>query len=139
MGKIYRFLSVFLLVTCLLMPSVTFADSVGCWLSFSVCTGRNDDDLQDVANIKFFGKDYFKNDSDRLKKAEKNNDAQQIESVKTDISDISRKIRELKKQVSLCDSVRKTSNRVESGLDEPTKKSSIEPPTTPPIRKKNRY
>ncbi len=73
------------------------------------------------------------------KKAEKNHDAQQIESVKTDISDISRKIRELKKQVSICDSIRKTTDRVESGLDEPTKKPSIEPPITPPIKKQNRY
>ena len=71
--------------------------------------------------------------------AEKAGDSQLLKSVKTEISDISKKIRELRKQISLCDSIKKTSDRVASGLDEPTKKSSIESPITPPIRKKNRY
>ena len=71
------------------------------------------------------------------KKAEKAHDTQQIKSVKAEISNTSKKIRELRKRLSLCDSIKKTSDRVVSGLEEPTKKPSIESPVIP-TRKMNR-
>ena len=71
------------------------------------------------------------------KRAVRSHDVQQIEATKADIRAVSKEIRELKKQVSLCESIVVSSERVAQGLEAPTRKPEIESPKTP-IKKKNR-
>ena len=71
-------------------------------------------------------------------RAVRNNNAPLIAQAKADISNISRKIREIRKQISLCDAVAISSSRVIEGADAPTKKPEIEQPK-PQTKKKHRY
>ena len=47
---------------------------------------------------------------------------------KSEISDVSRKIRELRKQIALCDAVAVSSDRIAEGLEAPTKKPELDKP-----------
>ena len=71
-------------------------------------------------------------------RAVRNNNAPLIAQAKADISNISRKIREIRKQMSLCDAVAISSSRVIEGADAPTKQPEIEQPK-PQTKKKHRY
>ena len=71
-------------------------------------------------------------------RAVRSHDVQQIEETKADIRAVSKEIRELKKQVDLCESIAVSSERVAQGLEAPTKKNEDISPTQP-IRKKNRF
>jgi len=70
-------------------------------------------------------------------RASRQNNAPLIAQTKNEISDISRKIRELRKQIALCDAVAVSSDRVVQGLESPTKKQEMES-HKPQIKKKTR-
>lgn len=74
------------------------------------------------------------------KRAARLNDEPQIEAIKSEISNVSRTIRKLKKELSLCCSISVNSDRVARGLEEPVKKPEIEDPkNTPNTKKKHRF
>ena len=61
-------------------------------------------------------------------RAVRQHDTPLIAQSKSEISDISRKIRELRKQIALCDAVAVSSDRIAEGLEAPTKKPEIDKP-----------
>lgn len=67
----------------------------------------------------------------------RNNDAPLIAQAKADFSKVSRKIREVRKQIALCDAVAISSDRVLEGVNAPTKKPEIEQPK-PKAKQKRR-
>ena len=70
-------------------------------------------------------------------RAARQNNAPLIVQTKNEISDMSRNIRELRKQISLCDAVAVSSDRVAQGLESPTKKPEMES-HKPQMKKKTR-
>ena len=70
-------------------------------------------------------------------KAERHKDASQIAQAKSEISAISRKISEIRKQLSLCEAVSVSSERISQGLETPQKKQEIDNPK-PDIKIKSR-
>lgn len=72
-------------------------------------------------------------------RAERNNDAPLLVQTKAEISIASRKIRELRKEIALCEAVAVSSDRVAQGLENLTKKPDLDNPTikTDPKRTKN--
>ena len=70
-------------------------------------------------------------------KAERHNDASQIAQAMSEISVISRKISEIRKQISLCEAVSVSSERVSQGLEAPHKKQEIDN-SKPDIWKRHR-
>ena len=71
-------------------------------------------------------------------RAVRQNNAPLIAQTKNEISDISRKIRELRKQIALCDAVSVSSDRVAQGLEAQTKKPEIEAPKLDPNLRRQR-
>ena len=61
-------------------------------------------------------------------RAVRQHDTPLIAQSKSEISDISRKIRELRKQIALCDAVAVSSDRIAEGLEAPTKKPELDKP-----------
>ena len=72
------------------------------------------------------------------KRAERAHDTQAILSAKSSIKSTSMRIKELQKQVDLCDAVTSSSGRVQEGLDAPTQKPEIEQPK-PQVKRKHRF
>jgi hypothetical protein len=76
-------------------------------------------------------------------KAVRYHDFPRIEQSKDEISDVSRKIRELRKQIKLCDAVFVSSEKVQSNLDESTiklKTPAIKPVVrTNPLQSRERF
>ena len=72
------------------------------------------------------------------KRALRSKDYPQVESIKSDISKVSMEIRKLKKELSLCDSIAVSSERVVKGLEEPTTKPEIEVPNLDPQLRQQR-
>lgn len=72
------------------------------------------------------------------KHAIRHNDALQITQTKLEISDVSRKIRELRKQIALCDAIAKNSDRVCEGVSASDRKPELEAPKSQ-VKKKIRY
>lgn len=73
-------------------------------------------------------------------RAVRQNNGPLIAQVKTDISNISRKIREIRKQISLCEAVAISSSRVVEGVNAPTKKPETEQPKPQvQVKKKHRF
>ena len=68
-------------------------------------------------------------------KAARHHNGPKIEKNKSEISDVSRKIRELRKQIKLCDAVFVSSEKVQSSLDESTIK--LETPVIKPVVRTN--
>ena len=68
-------------------------------------------------------------------KAVRHHDIPRIEQSKNEISDVSRKIREVRKQIKLCNEVFVSSDKVISGIDEPT--NSTEREVLKPISRSN--
>ena len=62
------------------------------------------------------------------KRAERSHDTQAIASTKNGIRSLSMRIKELQKQVDLCDAVTSSTGRVQEGVDAPTQKPEIEQP-----------
>ena len=71
-------------------------------------------------------------------RGERNNNGPLIAQTKVEISQASRKIREIRKEIALCDAVAVSSSRVLEGVDAPTKKPEIEQPK-PQVQKKHRF
>ncbi|MCR5616947.1 MAG: relaxase/mobilization nuclease domain-containing protein [Clostridiales bacterium] len=71
-------------------------------------------------------------------RAVRQNNGPLIAQVKTDISNISRKIREIRKQLALCEAVAISSERVIEGVDAPNKSPEIAQPK-PQVKKKHRF
>ena len=71
-------------------------------------------------------------------RAERQNDIPLLAQTDKEISDISRDIRDVRKQIALCDAVAVSSDRVSQGLEAPSKKPDIEAPNKS-ITRKNRY
>ena len=65
------------------------------------------------------------------KYAVRHHDGAKIEQTKCEIRDNAQKIRELKKQIKLCDAVFISSEKVLEGTDSPIKKKAIEPQIQP--------
>ena len=65
------------------------------------------------------------------KYAVRHHDGAKIEQTKCEIRDNAQKIRELKKQIKLCDAVFISSEKVLEGVDSPTKNQAIEPQIQP--------
>ncbi len=63
-------------------------------------------------------------------KAERHKDAAQIAQAKNEISVVSKKISEIRKQISMCEAVSVSSERVSQGLEAPQKKQEINNPIT---------
>ncbi len=71
------------------------------------------------------------------KRAERAHDTSGIASAKSGIRSISMRIKELQKQVDLCDAVTSSTGRVQEGVNAPTQKPEIEQPK-PQIKHKHR-
>ena len=71
------------------------------------------------------------------KRAERSHDTQALTTAKTGIKSLSMRIKELQKQVDLCDAVTSSSGRVQEGVDAPTQKPEIEQPK-PQVKHKRR-
>lgn len=71
------------------------------------------------------------------KRAERTHDSQALSSAKSGIASISMRIKDLQKQVDLCDAVTSSSGRVQEGLDAPTQNPEIEQPK-PQVKRKHR-
>lgn len=71
-------------------------------------------------------------------RAERQNDIPLLAQTDKELSDISRDIRDVRKQIALCDAVAVSSDRVSQGLEAPSKKPDIEAPNKS-ITRKNRY